>query len=73
MATCGLPDPRPDHALCIARFSLECLTRFASRTKSLEVELGPDTGMLVFMLQIALTSAPLAFGSNGLRPFCLPR
>ena len=44
MATCGLPDPRPDHALCIARFAIDCIKRFATRTKSLEVELGPDTG-----------------------------
>jgi hypothetical protein len=39
----GLPDPRKDHALVMAKFARDCLYRFETLTKELEKELGPDT------------------------------
>lgn len=46
VAVCGLPEPRSDHAVVMARFSRECLVKFSETVKQLEVTLGPDTGDL---------------------------
>jgi len=46
VAVAGLPDPRPDHVLVMARFAKECLHKMGHLTKDLEVILGPDTGDL---------------------------
>jgi hypothetical protein len=43
-AVSGLPDPRKDHAVCIARFAHDILAKMGVLTKELEVQLGPDTG-----------------------------
>lgn len=43
MAVAGLPEPRRDHAVVMARFARDCLYRMHELTKALEVELGPDT------------------------------
>ena len=40
----GLPDPRKDHAVIMARFARDCLQTVNDLTKKLEVTLGPDTG-----------------------------
>lgn len=46
VAATGLPDPRPDHALVMARFAKDCMKRMRELTKQLEATLGPDTGDL---------------------------
>jgi class 3 adenylate cyclase len=43
VAVVGLPDPRKDHAVVMARFSRECFDVLSDVTKKLEIELGPDT------------------------------
>ena len=44
VAAAGLPEARKDHAVAIARFGRECMTKMFSVTRRLEVTLGPDTG-----------------------------
>ena len=44
VAVAGLPDPRPDHAVIMARFARECVQRMQQVVQKMEVELGPDTG-----------------------------
>lgn len=46
VAVTGLPEPRSDHAVVMARFANECLYKMFELTRKLEVELGPDTGDL---------------------------
>jgi class 3 adenylate cyclase len=46
VAACGLPEPRKDHALAMARFARDCLYSFVNVVKQLEVNLGPDTSDL---------------------------
>jgi hypothetical protein len=43
VAVAGLPEPRKDHAVVMARFARECLQKVDELTKSLEVTLGPGT------------------------------
>ena len=60
VAVAGLPDPRPDHAVVMARFAKECLTQMNNLTKKLEFKLGPDTGDL--SMRIGLHSGPVTAG-----------
>lgn len=60
VAVCGLPDPRKDHAVVMARFARECLMSLLLLTKKLEVLLGPDTGDLA--IRIGLHSGPVTAG-----------
>merc|ERR1712241_1494466 len=46
MAVTGLPNPKKDHALIMAKFARDCRDEMISLTKSLEVTLGPDTSDL---------------------------
>jgi hypothetical protein len=46
VAVSGLPEPRKDHALVMARFARDCLYGFNTIVKQLETTLGPDTGEL---------------------------
>jgi class 3 adenylate cyclase len=46
VAVTGLPDPRKDHAVAMARYANDCMTRMRWLSKKLEVTLGPDTGDL---------------------------
>jgi Adenylate and Guanylate cyclase catalytic domain len=46
VAAAGLPHPRADHHIVMARFAQDCMDRFNDLTKKLEVTLGPDTGDL---------------------------
>jgi hypothetical protein len=39
VAICGVPTPRADHAVAMARFATECLTKMNSLTKELEAKL----------------------------------
>ena len=43
VAVSGLPEPRKDHAVSMARFARECMYTMHLVTKKLEVTLGPDT------------------------------
>ncbi|KAL7557469.1 hypothetical protein ACA910_019319 [Epithemia clementina (nom. ined.)] len=60
VAVCGLPDPRSDHAVVMARFARDCLQRMHDLTGKLEVILGPDTGELG--MRIGLHSGPVTAG-----------
>jgi hypothetical protein len=46
VAVAGLPDPRKDHAVCMARFANDCLVRMKEVVQRLERSLGPDTAEL---------------------------
>jgi class 3 adenylate cyclase len=46
VAVTGLPEPRKDHAVAMARFARDCRVKMADLTRKLEVSLGPDTGDL---------------------------
>jgi hypothetical protein len=46
MSLCGLPASEKDHAVVMARFARDCLTKMNDLTKKLEVTLGPDTADL---------------------------
>jgi class 3 adenylate cyclase len=60
VAVAGLPDPRPDHALVMAKFASECIDEMNRCTRELEVELGPDTTEL--SLRGGLHSGPVVAG-----------
>ncbi|CAB9527019.1 Receptor-type guanylate cyclase gcy [Seminavis robusta] len=60
VAVAGLPKPRPDHALAMAKFSRDCLEKFKELVNMLEVELGPDTADLG--LRTGLHSGPVTAG-----------
>lgn len=47
VAVVGLPDPRKDHAVVMSKFARDCLYKFKSKTREMEVELGPDTGAYI--------------------------
>jgi hypothetical protein len=60
VAVCGLPDPRDDHFVVMARFANECLKTFHELTNQLERTLGPDTADLG--LRVGLHSGPVVAG-----------
>ena len=60
MAVAGLPDPRPDHAVAMARFARDCLWATNDLTKRLETQLGPDTGDLC--MRIGMHSGDVTAG-----------
>ncbi|CAB9501720.1 Receptor-type guanylate cyclase gcy [Seminavis robusta] len=60
VAVCGLPYPRKDHAVGMAKFGRDILQRMNTLTKELEVLLGPDTGDLG--LRIGIHSGPVTAG-----------
>eukprot|EP00539_Tryblionella_compressa_P008436 CAMPEP_0178765990 /NCGR_PEP_ID=MMETSP0744-20121128/18796_1 /TAXON_ID=913974 /ORGANISM="Nitzschia punctata, Strain CCMP561" /LENGTH=677 /DNA_ID=CAMNT_0020421623 /DNA_START=22 /DNA_END=2051 /DNA_ORIENTATION=- len=60
VAVAGLPDPRPDHAVAMAKFANDCLNRMFRMVRKLEVELGPDTAELG--LRVGLHSGPVVAG-----------
>ena len=43
VAVCGLPTPRKDHCVVMARFADECLKGMGEVLQGLAVQLGPDT------------------------------
>jgi class 3 adenylate cyclase len=53
-------DPRPDHALVMAKFANDCVNRMFRMVRKLEVELGPDTAEL--SLRAGLHSGPVVAG-----------
>lgn len=56
----GLPEPREDHAVVMARFARDCLKKMGEITKRLEVLLGPETGELE--MRIGLHSGAVTAG-----------
>jgi class 3 adenylate cyclase len=60
VAVCGLPLPRKDHALVMARFARDCTKKANKITRKLEVLLGPDTADLAF--RTGLHSGPVTGG-----------
>eukprot|EP00977_Amphora_coffeiformis_P000685 scaffold149_cov179-Amphora_coffeaeformis.AAC.8 len=60
VAAAGLPEPRRDHAVAMARFARDCNAMMAPLVKRLEVDLGPDTGDLA--LRTGLHSGPVTAG-----------
>ncbi|KAL3914585.1 MAG: hypothetical protein SGILL_006046, partial [Bacillariaceae sp.] len=60
VAVAGLPDPRPDHAVVMAKFANDCLNKMFKMVRKLEVELGPDTAELG--LRVGLHSGPVVAG-----------
>lgn len=60
VAVTGLPDPRKDHAVAMARFARDCMQRARALTKKLEVSLGPDTADLC--MRAGMHSGPVTAG-----------
>ncbi|GAX13385.1 3',5'-cyclic-nucleotide phosphodiesterase [Fistulifera solaris] len=60
VAVSGLPEPREDHFVVMARFAQRCQKKMAEVTESLELKLGPDTGELA--LRCGLHSGPVTAG-----------
>jgi class 3 adenylate cyclase len=60
VAVAGLPTPREDHAVVMARFACICLSKMEQRVKELEVSLGPSTGDL--RARCGLHSGPVTAG-----------
>jgi class 3 adenylate cyclase len=60
VAACGLPLPRKDHAVVMARFARDCTKKADKITRKLEVLLGPNTADLAF--RTGLHSGPVTGG-----------
>lgn len=56
----GLPYPRADHAVLVARYARDCLQALDSLTKQMERTLGPETGELT--MRFGLHSGPCTAG-----------
>ena len=44
VAVAGLPQTKKDHALCMARFAMDCQDAFRDISSRLQITLGPGTG-----------------------------
>ncbi|CAB9517945.1 Receptor-type guanylate cyclase gcy [Seminavis robusta] len=60
VAVAGLPTPRRDHAIIMARFAHDCLMKMVSLTNELEVRLGPGTAAL--SMRVGLHSGQVTAG-----------
>ena len=60
VAVSGLPEPRLDHAVTMARFARDCIEEHIVAVKKLESMLGPETGDL--RLRVGLHSGPITAG-----------
>jgi len=60
MAVTGLPNPKKDHAVIMARFARDCRDELNALTRSLEVSLGPETSDLT--MRFGLHSGPVTAG-----------
>jgi class 3 adenylate cyclase len=60
VAVVGLPEPRRDHAVVMARFARDCRDDMNRLTRELETTLGPDTNDL--QLRFGLHSGPVTAG-----------
>ncbi|CAJ1943563.1 unnamed protein product [Cylindrotheca closterium] len=60
VAVCGLPEPRRDHAVVMAKFSAECRDKLVILTKELAKSLGPGTESIT--MRFGLNSGPTTAG-----------
>lgn len=60
VAVTGLPIPRKNHAVVMAKFANDCLVRMKELVLDLETSLGPDTADL--SIRIGLHSGPVTAG-----------
>jgi class 3 adenylate cyclase len=60
VAVSGLPEPRKDHAIVMARFASDCMNAMPGLLAKLSTELGPDTSEL--QVRIGLNSGPVTAG-----------
>jgi adenylate cyclase len=60
VAVCGLPEPRKNHAVVMAKFAVECRSKTNQLCQELEVLLGSGTADLKF--RIGLHSGPVTAG-----------
>jgi class 3 adenylate cyclase len=60
VAVSGLPEPREDHAVTMARFARDCIAEHIAAVKKLESSLGPETGDL--RIRVGLHSGPITAG-----------
>ncbi|CAB9516746.1 Receptor-type guanylate cyclase gcy [Seminavis robusta] len=60
VAAAGLPEPRHDHAVVMAKYSDNIIAKMGTLTKELEVLLGPDTAELG--LRVGINSGPVTGG-----------
>jgi class 3 adenylate cyclase len=60
VAAAGLPEPRKDHAVAMARFAQDCMLKMQTLTRKLEVTLGPDTADLT--MRMGMHSGPVTAG-----------
>jgi len=60
VAVSGLPEPREDHAVTMARFALDCISQHIAVVKKLESSLGPETGDL--RVRVGLHSGAITAG-----------
>jgi class 3 adenylate cyclase len=60
VAVAGLPEPRKDHAVVMARFTRDIMSKMAKVTKTLELTLGLGTAEL--KLRIGIHSGPVTGG-----------
>lgn len=60
VAVCGLPEPRKNHAVAMAKFAFACLEKMKEKTREMELTLGPGTADLG--LRTGLHSGPTIAG-----------
>ena len=60
VAVTGLPEPRKDYAVAMARFAQDYNVKLMRLVKQLEVTLGPNTGDL--SMRFGLHSGPVTVG-----------
>jgi len=60
VAVCGLPEPRKNHAVAMAKFAFACLEKMKEKTREMELTLGPGTADLT--LRTGLHSGPTIAG-----------
>eukprot|EP00934_Nitzschia_sp_Nitz4_P000129 Nitzschia sp. Nitz4//scaffold16_size188269//96486//104413//NITZ4_001795-RA/size188269-snap-gene-0.143-mRNA-1//-1//CDS//3329538529//129//frame0 len=60
MSVAGLPDPRRDHAVIMAKFARDCILSMHKLMARLSIELGPDTEDL--SMRFGLNSGPVTAG-----------
>mmetsp|Transcript_1718 Transcript_1718/g.4427 ORF Transcript_1718/g.4427 Transcript_1718/m.4427 type:complete len:967 (-) Transcript_1718:770-3670(-) len=60
VAVCGLPEPRKNHAVAMAKFAFACVEKMKEKTREMELTLGPGTADL--RLRTGLHSGPTIAG-----------
>ena len=60
VAVTGLPDPQKNHAIIMARFTMECKSKMRDVTKRLVKALGPETEDL--RMRFGMHSGPVTAG-----------